>query len=131
MRHGKSSFDDVFRVFFALVMATIGVSQSSARATDSSKAKDSAISVFALLDRKSEIDSSSKEGITLDVLKGDIDFLHVSFKYPTRPDIQIFTDFTMHIPSGKTVALVGGSGSGKSTIIALLERFYDPNSGTI
>ncbi|XP_024317106.1 ABC transporter B family member 4 isoform X3 [Brachypodium distachyon] len=131
VRHGKSSFDDVFRVFFALVMATIGVSQSSARATDSSKAKDSAISVFALLDRKSEIDSSSKEGITLDVVKGDIDFLHVSFKYPTRPDIQIFTDFTMHIPSGKTVALVGGSGSGKSTIIALLERFYDPNSGTI
>ena len=100
-------------------------------ATDSTKAKDSAISIFALLDRKSEIDSSRNEGLTLDEVKGNIDFQHVSFKYPTRPDIQIFSDFTLHIPSGKTVALVGESGSGKSTVIGLLERFYNPDSGTI
>ncbi|KQK09335.1 ABC transporter B family member 4 isoform X2 [Brachypodium distachyon] len=131
VRHGKSNFGDVFQVFFALVLATVGVSQTSAMATDSTKAKDSAISIFALLDRKSEIDSSSNEGLTLDEVKGNIDFQHVSFKYPTRPDIQIFSDFTLHIPSGKTVALVGESGSGKSTVIALLERFYNPDSGTI
>ncbi|KAE8819711.1 ABC transporter B family member 4 [Hordeum vulgare] len=131
VRHGQSNFGDVFKVFFALVLATIGVSQTSAMATDSTKAKDSAISIFALLDRKSEIDSSRNEGLTLDEVKGNIDFQHVSFKYPTRPDIQIFTDFTLHIPSGKTVALVGESGSGKSTVIGLLERFYNPDSGTI
>ncbi|XP_048566944.1 ABC transporter B family member 4-like [Triticum urartu] len=131
VRHGQSSFGDVFKVFFALVLATIGVSQTSAMATDSTKAKESAISIFALLDRKSEIDSSRNEGLTLDEVKGNIDFQHVSFKYPTRPDIQIFSDFTLHIPSGKTVALVGESGSGKSTVIALLERFYNPDSGTI
>lgn len=131
MRHGQSSFGDVFKVFFALVLATIGVSQTSAMATDSTKAKDSAISIFALLDRKSEIDSSCNEGLSLDEVKGNIDFQHVSFKYPTRPDIQIFSDFTLHIPSGKTVALVGESGSGKSTVIGLLERFYNPDSGTI
>uniref|UniRef100_A0A453FAA4 Uncharacterized protein n=1 Tax=Aegilops tauschii subsp. strangulata TaxID=200361 RepID=A0A453FAA4_AEGTS len=131
VRHGQSSFGDVFKVFFALVLATIGVSQTSAMATDSTKAKDSAISIFALLDRKSEIDSSRNEGLTLDEVKGNIDFQHVSFKYPTRPDIQIFSDFTLHIPSGKTVALVGESGSGKSTVIGLLERFYNPDSGTI
>ncbi|VAH78661.1 unnamed protein product [Triticum turgidum subsp. durum] len=129
VRHGQSSFGDVFKVFFALVLATIGVSQTSAMATDSTKAKDSAISIFALLDRKSEIDSSRNEGLTLDEVKGNIDFQHVSFKYPTRPDIQIFSDFTLHIPSG--VALVGESGSGKSTVIGLLERFYNPDSGTI
>ncbi|VAH62845.1 unnamed protein product [Triticum turgidum subsp. durum] len=131
VRHGQSSFGDVFKVFFALVLATIGVSQTSAMATDSTKAKESAISIFALLDRKSEIDSSRNEGLTLDEVKGNIDFQHVSFKYPTRPDIQIFSDFTLHIPSGKTVALVGESGSGKSTVIAMLERFYNPDSGTI
>ncbi|KAM3331855.1 hypothetical protein ACQJBY_027635 [Aegilops geniculata] len=131
VRHGQSSFGDVFKVFFALVLATIGVSQTSAMATDSTKAKESAISIFALLDRKSEIDSSRNEGLTLDEVKGNIDFQHVSFKYPTRPDIQIFSDFTLHIPSGKTVALVGESGSGKSTVIGLLERFYNPDSGTI
>ncbi|GJN17981.1 hypothetical protein PR202_gb05092 [Eleusine coracana subsp. coracana] len=131
VRQGKSTFGDVFKVFFALVLATIGISQTSAMASDSTKAKDSAISIFYLLDRKSEIDSSSDEGLTMDEVKGDIDFRHVSFKYPSRPDVQIFCDFTLHIPSGKTVALVGESGSGKSTVIALLERFYNPDSGTI
>jgi ATP-binding cassette subfamily B (MDR/TAP) protein 1 len=131
VRHNKTTFGDVFKVFFALVLATIGISQTSAMASDSTKAKDSAISIFALLDRKSQIDSSSDEGRTLANVKGNIDFRHVSFKYPTRPDVQIFSDFTLHIPSGKTVALVGESGSGKSTAIALLERFYNPESGTI
>ncbi|KAI4968971.1 hypothetical protein ZWY2020_046301 [Hordeum vulgare] len=131
VRQGKTNFGDVFKVFFALVLATMGVSETSAMASDSKKAKDSAISIFTLLDRMPEIDSSSNEGLTLDEVKGNIDFRHVSFKYPTRLDIPIFCDFTLHIPSGKTVALVGESGSGKSTIIALLERFYNPDSGTI
>ncbi|XP_044969027.1 ABC transporter B family member 4-like [Hordeum vulgare subsp. vulgare] len=131
VRHGKSNFGDVFEVFFALVLATMAVSQTSAMASDSKKAKDSAISLFALLDRKSEIDSSSNEGLTLDEVKGDIDFRHVSFNYPTRPDVVIFNNFTLHIPYGKTVALVGESGCGKSTVISLLERFYNPDSGII
>nr|CAB3478029.1 unnamed protein product [Digitaria exilis] len=124
-------FSQDAKVFFALMLATIGVSQTSALASDSTKAKDSSISIFALLDRKSKIDSGSDEGLTLDEVKGDIDFRHVSFKYPSRPDVPIFSDFTLHIPSGKTVALVGESGSGKSTVISLLERFYNPDSGTI
>ncbi|KAM3393538.1 hypothetical protein ACQJBY_014324 [Aegilops geniculata] len=131
VRHGKSDFGGVFEVFFALMLATLGVSQTSAMASDSKKAKDSAISVFALLDRKSEIDSSRNEGLTLDKVKGNIDFRHVSFSYPTRPDVVIFNNFTLHIPYGKTIALVGESGCGKSTVIALLERFYNPDSGTI
>jgi ATP-binding cassette subfamily B (MDR/TAP) protein 1 len=94
------------QVFFALILASIGVSQTSAMASDSTKAKVSALSIFALLDRKSEIDSSSNEGLTLDEVKGNIDFRHVSLKYPTRPDIQIFSDFTLHIPSGKVSLLL-------------------------
>ncbi|XXG82230.1 hypothetical protein AAC387_Pa10g0220 [Persea americana] len=117
--------------FFALTMAAIGVSQTSAMGPDVSKGKDSAASIFGILDRKSEIDSSKDEGMTLPRVKGDIEFQHVNFKYPTRPDVQIFRDLCLSIPSGKTVALVGESGSGKSTVIALLERFYDPDSGQI
>ncbi|PVH62054.1 hypothetical protein PAHAL_3G193700 [Panicum hallii] len=128
---GKSTFGDVFKAYFALVLAMIGVSQTNAMASDSAKANDSAISIFSILDRKSQIDSSSEEGSTLANVKGDIDFKHVSFKYPSRPHVQIFTDFTLGIPSGKAVALVGQSGSGKSTAIALLERFYEPDSGAI
>lgn len=128
---GNSNFGNVYKAFFALAVAMIGATQTSTMASCSTKANDSATSIFTILDRKSQIDSSSIEGSTMDLVKGDIDFMHISFKYPSRPDVQIFSDFTLSIPSGKTVALVGESGSGKSTAIALLERFYDLESGVI
>ncbi|KAF6172237.1 hypothetical protein GIB67_024859 [Kingdonia uniflora] len=87
----------------------------------SSKAKASTTSIFALLDRTSKIDSSDESG--------EIQFHHVNLKYPTRPEVQIFRDFCLVIRSSKTVALVGESGSGKSTVISMLQRFYDPDSG--
>ncbi|VAI43722.1 unnamed protein product [Triticum turgidum subsp. durum] len=118
-------------VILALFFATFGVSNASALASNATKAKVSAISVFSILDRKSKNDTSSDEGMMLENVTGDIEFSNVSFKYPSRPDVQIFSDFTLHIPSRKTIALVGESGSGKSTIISLLERFYDPDSGSI
>uniref|UniRef100_A0A0D9V4I1 MDR-like ABC transporter n=1 Tax=Leersia perrieri TaxID=77586 RepID=A0A0D9V4I1_9ORYZ len=128
---GKSTFKDVFRVYFALIFTAFGISQTSAAASDSTKAQESAASLLAVIDRESRIDSSVDEGIILEKVNGTIDLNHVNFKYPSRPDVQVFCDFTLGIPSGKTVALVGESGSGKSTVIALLERFYDPDSGTI
>ncbi|KAL8152327.1 hypothetical protein V2J09_010087 [Rumex salicifolius] len=131
IQHGKAKFTEVFRVFFALTISAIGLSQSSSMAMDSNKAKDSAASIFDILDRIPAIDSSSDEGLTLSNIKGDITLDHVSFKYPTRPDVQIFRDLCLTIHSGKTVALVGESGSGKSTVISLIERFYDPDSGTV
>ncbi|KAH9625819.1 hypothetical protein KSS87_020473 [Heliosperma pusillum] len=129
--HGKTTFDKVFRVFFALTMAAIGISQSSSLAPDSGKAKSAAASVFSILDRKSKIDPSDESGLTLDDVKGEIELRRVNFTYPTRPDMQIFRDLCLTIHAGKTVALVGESGSGKSTVISLLQRFYDPDSGTI
>lgn len=128
---GKTSFKDVFQVFFGLTMAAIGISQSSSLAPDASKAKSSTASVFSILDRKSEIDPSDDSGNTLSLVKGNIDFRHVSFRYPSRPDIQIFQDLSLSAASGKTIALVGESGCGKSTVISLLQRFYDPDSGHI
>ncbi|CAO2204465.1 unnamed protein product [Urochloa humidicola] len=131
VHEGKSTFKDVFRVYFALIFTAFGVSQTSGMATDSTKAQESTVSVLAIIDRKPKIDSTSDEGIMLEKVDGNIVFRHVNFKYPSRPDVQVLSDFTLDIPARKTVALVGESGSGKSTIIALLERFYDPDSGTI
>ncbi|KAF7123906.1 hypothetical protein RHSIM_Rhsim12G0140800 [Rhododendron simsii] len=128
---GKTEFYDVFRVFLSLTMAALAISQSSGLASDATKAKVATASIFAILDRKSKIDPSDESGITLESVKGEIELCHISFKYPTRPDVQIFRDLNLNIPSGKTVALVGESGSGKSTVIALLQRFYDPESGHI
>jgi ATP-binding cassette subfamily B (MDR/TAP) protein 1 len=67
----------------------------------------------------------------LENIKGDIELKDVYFRYPTRPDVHIFSGFSFYIPSGTTAAFVGQSGSGKSTIISLLERFYDPEAGEV
>ncbi|KMZ73429.1 ABC transporter B family member 21 [Zostera marina] len=128
---GQATFDEIFKVFFALIMVAEGVSQTSAMGSNITKAKAAVNSIFTILDRKSLIDSSIDEGKTIDPIRGNIEFKHVSFKYPSRPEIQIFKDFSLNIKTGKSLALVGESGCGKSTVIALLERFYDPNSGQI
>ncbi|PRQ39610.1 putative xenobiotic-transporting ATPase [Rosa chinensis] len=128
---GKTTFPDVFRVFFALTMTAVALSQQGSLAPDASKGKSSAASIFAILDRKSKIDASDNSGTTIENLKGEIEFWHVSFKYPNRPNVPIFQDLCLTIHYGQTVALVGESGSGKSTVISLLQRFYDPDSGHI
>ncbi|KAK1261680.1 ABC transporter B family member 2 [Acorus gramineus] len=74
-------------------------------------------------------DSGPKK--TLGKVEGHIKFDKVRFSYPSRPDVTIFDGLNLDIPSGKIVALVGGSGSGKSTVISLIERFYEPLSGAI
>ncbi|KAK9292784.1 hypothetical protein L1049_020764 [Liquidambar formosana] len=92
---------DVINVFFALTMAALGISQSSSLGPDFIKAKIAAASIFAILDQESKIDPSDESGITLENVKGEIELRHVSFKYPTRPDIHIFQDLCLTIRSGK------------------------------
>ncbi|KAK7840769.1 abc transporter b family member 4 [Quercus suber] len=131
VQNGKTTFTSVFKVFFALTTAASALSKSSSFFKDFHRAKTAAASIFAIVDRKSKIDPSDESGMTLDNIKGEIKLCHVSFKYPSRPDIQIFKDLHLTIRAGKTIALIGESGSGKSTVISLLERFYDPDSGHI
>ena len=64
-------------------------------------------------------------------LKGEISFEDVTFSYPSRPSISALDGVSLHIEPGETVALVGPSGAGKTTIIQLVQRFYDPQSGAI
>ena len=82
-------------------MAAIGISQSSALSPEASKARSGAASIIALLDLNSPIDSSKTSGIILDNVKGDIAFQNVSFRYPSRPDVQIFKDLCLAIESCK------------------------------
>ena len=64
-------------------------------------------------------------------MSGGLEFRSVSFAYPSRPDIQILKTFSLKIPANKHTALVGSSGSGKSTVAAMLQRLYDPNTGDV
>ena len=84
-----------------------------------------------MIDRKSAIDPLSSSGNVPEHMAGFVEFKDVSFTYPTRPDAHILTHFNLQIKEGQVVALVGQSGCGKSSTIALLERFYDPQEGEI
>lgn len=63
--------------------------------------------------------------------RGSLSFRNVTFRYPARPETAALKDFTLEIEPGETVAIVGPSGAGKSTIFQMVERFYDPQVGTI
>lgn len=89
------------QVVFSLVLSSTGFSQFSTFFSDFKKSKESAASIFEMFENKPDIDSRSNEGITLDTVKGDIEFRHVSFRYPSRPDIEIFKDLCLTIPAGK------------------------------
>lgn len=87
--------------------------------------------MFETIKRRPKIDASDSSGTVLEDVRGDIELREVHFRYPARPEVQIFAGFSLNVPSGKTAALVGHSGSGKSTVISLVERFYDPEAGEV
>ncbi|XP_060181634.1 putative ABC transporter B family member 8 [Lycium barbarum] len=87
--------------------------------------------IFDRIDRVAEIDSEDTRGVVLENIRGEVEFRNVKFTYPCRPDSVVLKNFNLKIEAGKTVALVGASGSGKSTAIALIQRFYDTNAGAI
>lgn len=77
------------------------------------------------------IDSLDPGGEILRPLKGDISLQNIDFSYPARSSVKVLQDLSIHFEAGKTTALIGASGSGKSTIVGLLERWYDPLGGAV
>ncbi|KAK4341825.1 hypothetical protein RND71_037641 [Anisodus tanguticus] len=100
---------------------------------DISRGSNDVGSVLAILDRYTEInpDHSSAIDATRTQIRGRVELKKVFFAYPSRPDQLIFRGLSLKISAGTTVALVGQSGCGKSTIIGLIERFYDPDKGSV
>ncbi|KAI3935831.1 hypothetical protein MKX01_033015 [Papaver californicum] len=94
------------------------------------KASIAAARIFERIDRVPKI-VESPQCLALDELRGELEFEHVNFAYPSRPDSSILRDFNLKVEAGQTIALVGASGCGKSTVIALLQRFYDSDYGVI
>ncbi|KAF5101679.1 hypothetical protein D0Z00_000753 [Geotrichum galactomycetum] len=90
-----------------------------------------AYKIFEAITRVPVIDSEQDDGEQPNEFVGRIHFQNVKFAYPSRPNVPVLDDFNLTIEPGQTVALVGASGSGKSTIIGLLERFYEPIGGNI
>lgn len=95
-----------------------------------SKARVASSKIFHLIDRETQIDPTLEGGLKPTV-KGDVDAKRVTFEYPTRPDVPVLRGLSVGVTAGSTLALVGASGCGKSTIVSLLERFYDVRSGEL
>jgi ATP-binding cassette, subfamily B (MDR/TAP), member 1 len=93
------------------------------------KARVAAAKIYKTIDHKPSIDRNSKSGLELGSVTGLVELKHVDFAYPSRPEVLILKDLSLTIAAGKTLALVGSSGSGKSTVVSLIERFYDPTAG--
>ncbi|WOK95121.1 multidrug resistance protein [Canna indica] len=128
---GHISAEALFQTFMILVSTGRVIADAGSMTTDLAKGADSVGSVFAVLDRFTHIEPDDPKGHRPKKLNGDIDIRGVDFAYPARPDVVIFKGFSLSIEAGKSTALVGQSGSGKSTIIGLIERFYDPLKGTV
>ncbi|KAH9181524.1 hypothetical protein AeNC1_016500, partial [Aphanomyces euteiches] len=124
---GLLNFESMFMVLNSVLFCSFGVGMAAQGMGDVGKAKKAVKSIFAIIDRQPPIDCTSDDGVKLDHVKGEVELRQVHFAYPSRPDSKIYSNYNLKIKSGQTVALVGGSGSGKSTAINLIERFYDPN----
>ena len=132
IRNETLVFEDMTVCVALSVTVSIGCANGLRGLVFISKAQKSFDSIFRILDTKSEIDVS-KEGnenkISAKKIKGKIEFKNVSFAYPTKPDLNVLKGISFTILPGQAAALVGYSGCGKSTIIQLLERFYDVKDG--
>ncbi|CAG8574146.1 4069_t:CDS:1 [Paraglomus brasilianum] len=123
----------VLNVFFAIIIGAVQLGHAAPNFAAIGHALGAAAKLYEVIDRVPKIDSESTAGTKLVKANvvGKIEFKNVDFHYPQRPDVPILKNFNLTIQPGQTVALVGSSGSGKSTIVSLLERFYDPVNGEV
>ncbi|GAB2221629.1 hypothetical protein Droror1_Dr00012814 [Drosera rotundifolia] len=129
--HGYINSKALFETFMILVSTGRVIADAGSMTTDLAKGSDAVASVFAVLDRVTQIEPDDPEGYQPNRIVGSVELLDIDFAYPARPDVVLFKGFSLKIDAAKSTALVGQSGSGKSTIIALIERFYDPLSGVV
>lgn len=122
---------DVFTVILAVIVAATAMTQIAPQSIVLTKAASAAAEMFKVIDRQSEIDALSPDGKVPVECIGHIEIEDVHFSYPARPDTKVLNGLTLTAPANKTTALVGASGSGKSTIVGLLERWYNQSSGNL
>jgi len=134
VENGWVTTDAMFMVVFVLIFASQGVGGSLANAADVDQFVEATKTVTAAIDMTSPIDARSPAGLDVvvtDAQRGRAALNNVSFTYPSRPAAPVLDGLDASTVRGRTLALVGASGSGKSTVIALLMRLYDPSSGNV
>ncbi|RHZ85023.1 hypothetical protein Glove_73g31 [Diversispora epigaea] len=127
---GELTPGGIVNIYFAVIIGAFSLGNIALEIQAFSFATGASSKIFETIYRVPPIDIESEEGEKIEV-KGHIQLKNVSFIYPARPTVQTLNDVTLDIEPGATVALVGSSGSGKSTIVSLILRFYDPVAGEV
>ncbi|KAK9165117.1 hypothetical protein Scep_000308 [Stephania cephalantha] len=131
IKNKESNFGDTLKTFIVLIFTANSIADTLGVAPDIVKGTKALESVFRILERRTEIEPEDPTSLELTQVKGNVQLKNVIFKYPSRPDVVVLEDFNLKVMAGTSHALVGQSGSGKSSVIALIMRFYDPSSGTV
>ncbi|XP_030462157.1 ABC transporter B family member 20 isoform X1 [Syzygium oleosum] len=126
---GKAHGGEVIAALFAIILSGLGLNQAATNFYSFDQGRIAAYRLFEMISRSSS--SVNHDGNTLVSVQGNIEFRNVYFSYLSRPEIPILSGFYLTVPAKKAVALVGRNGSGKSSIIPLMERFYDPTLGEV
>ncbi|PNY08241.1 ABC transporter B family member 20-like protein [Trifolium pratense] len=127
--HGKAHGGEIVTALFAVILSGLGLNQAATNFYSFEQGRIAAYRLYEMISRSSS--SVNDDGTSLDSVQGNIEFRNVYFSYLSRPEIPILSGFYLTVPSKKAVALVGRNGSGKSSIIPLMERFYDPTLGEV
>ncbi len=120
----------VLSVMFAALLGCFSIGQAAPLLQFFARGRVAGARVFAVIERAAPIDARAC-GTTLPSVRGHVVLQAVAFAYPARPCTPVLSEFNLSIAAGTTVALVGGSGSGKSTVVSLVQRFYDPQVGQV
>ncbi|CAN0837082.1 ABC transporter B family member 20 [Linum grandiflorum] len=125
----KAHAGEIVTALFAVILSGLGLNQAATNFYSFDQGRIAAYRLFEMITRSSS--TVNQEGNILSLVQGNIEFRNVYFSYLSRPEIPILSGFYLTVPAKKTVALVGRNGSGKSSIIPLMERFYDPTLGEV
>ncbi|KAJ4304148.1 GTPase-activating protein [Collariella sp. IMI 366227] len=128
---GEVALSKVLIVMMSVMIGAFNLGNVAPNIQAFTTALGAAAKIYSTIDRSSPIDSSSDTGRKLENVVGTIRLENIKHIYPSRPEVVVMDNVSLNIPAGKTTALVGASGSGKSTIIGLVERFYSPIEGTV
>jgi len=129
--NGEASLPQCITVLLSIMIGSFSLSNVAPNFQALTSSVAAAAKVFATIDRHSPLDPSDDSGDTIPNLRGEVELRGIKHIYPSRPEVVVTEGLDLIVPAGQTTALVGASGSGKSTIVGLVERFYKPVCGQV